>query len=138
MNARLALGLSILLLASAVSAHDDATLDRMPSPRGGQVRMAGPFHFELVVEPERVILHFMDHANQSIPTADARATAKITTTSGSQTIDLFAISESALGAEATVEPLAGAKLEVTVSVPGQRPWTVTFTPTKAAPSSPSK
>jgi hypothetical protein len=35
--------------AGSVVAHDPATLDAMPSPHNGQIRMAGPYHLELVI-----------------------------------------------------------------------------------------
>lgn len=133
MRLQRSLALWMVLVASMARAHDDATLDRMPSPHGGQVRMAGPFHFELVIEPERLVLHVMDHANQSVSAADGRATAKITTSAGTETIELLPIADSTLGAEATVEPLAGAELDITVSLPGQRAWSVTFTPSSVSP-----
>src|ERR1700693_3218316 len=43
---------TMLLLGTTlapVQAHDPATLDGLPSSHGGQVRMAGPFHIELVI-----------------------------------------------------------------------------------------
>lgn len=136
MRFRLALLPSILLLASSAAAHDDATLDRMPSPHGGQVRMAGPFHFELVLESERVVLHVMDHANQSVPVEGARASAKLVTVDGEETVELLPIAETALGRNGELEPAPGSKVEVTISMPGQRPWTVTFTPSKEVPPPP--
>jgi len=41
---------TMALLSTAPSAHDATALDSMPSAHGGQVRMAGPFHVELVFE----------------------------------------------------------------------------------------
>ena len=35
--------------AGAVLAHDDAYLDTQKAPNGGQLRMAGPNHYELVL-----------------------------------------------------------------------------------------
>lgn len=70
----------LIVLASpiAVSAHDSATLDSMPSPHGGQVRMAGPYHIELVIAPaastqaDRAVQVFLtDHANRPVPAAGA-------------------------------------------------------------------
>ena len=41
-----------LLGAAGASAHDDAYLDTVAAPNGGQVRMAGPYHYELVLARE--------------------------------------------------------------------------------------
>jgi hypothetical protein len=40
----------LVLLSGSASAHDAMALDSRPSAHGGQVRMAGPFHIELVFE----------------------------------------------------------------------------------------
>ena len=47
--------LNTLILAAAALfavpafAHDDATLDAMAAPHGGQLRMSGAWHLELVL-----------------------------------------------------------------------------------------
>ncbi|MES2091726.1 MAG: hypothetical protein V4532_17380, partial [Pseudomonadota bacterium] len=46
LSAGLALGLA---LAPMAQAHDDAYLDTLTAPHGGQLRMAGSSHYELVV-----------------------------------------------------------------------------------------
>lgn len=38
-----------VLLATPAFAHDDATLDAMAAPHGGQLRMSGAYHLELVL-----------------------------------------------------------------------------------------
>ncbi len=38
-----------LAAATPALAHDDATLDAMQAPHGGQLRMAGAYHIELVL-----------------------------------------------------------------------------------------
>ena len=37
------------LFAAPAFAHDDATLDAMAAPHGGQLRMSGAWHLELVL-----------------------------------------------------------------------------------------
>ena len=37
------------LFAAPAFAHDDATLDAMAAPHGGQLRMSGAYHLELVL-----------------------------------------------------------------------------------------
>ena len=39
----------VVFLGSPALAHDDAYLDTLKAPHGGQLRMAGPNHYELVV-----------------------------------------------------------------------------------------
>ena len=70
--------------AGAALAHDDAYLDTQKAPNGGQLRMAGPNHYELVLVKDAkearenpVVVYVTDHADQKIPTAGAAGTATI-------------------------------------------------------------
>ena len=70
--------------AGAALAHDDAYLDTQKAPNGGQLRMAGPNHYELVLAKDAkeakenpVVVYMTDHAGQKIPTAGAAGTATI-------------------------------------------------------------
>lgn len=73
-----------LLAAGSALAHDDAYLDTQKAPHGGQLRMAGVYHFELVVDrssPEAkekpVAVYLTDHAGQKIPAAGATGSATL-------------------------------------------------------------
>ncbi len=59
-------GIVILVAGTAAMAHDNATLDTMTAPHHGQLRMAGPYHFELVLGrapggKSRVSVYVTDH-----------------------------------------------------------------------------
>ncbi len=43
-----AIFVGLALVAGGAKAHDDAYLDTVKAPHGGQLRMAGVHHFELV------------------------------------------------------------------------------------------
>jgi hypothetical protein len=58
-------------------AHTDEQLDTMPSPHGGQVRAAGPYHLELVAKDGELVLHVTDHIGQEISTDGGEGKAKI-------------------------------------------------------------
>lgn len=71
-----------LLFATALVqpalAHDDATLDAMKSPHGGQVRMAGAYHFELLLAKDAkgagvapVKVYLTDHASNKVAVTGA-------------------------------------------------------------------
>ena len=51
-----------LIIFQPAWAHTDESLDAMPSPHGGQVRAAGPYHLELVAKDGELVLHVTDHA----------------------------------------------------------------------------
>jgi hypothetical protein len=126
---RFALVLAFALAAAPALAHDPETLDQMPSPNGGQVRMAGPYHLELVLEPKRITLHVMDHANQEVPVAGGRATARFTTSEDeTETVELAPTGESTLGRAGEFPAAPGVRVEVEIAIPGQGEWSATFTP----------
>jgi hypothetical protein len=75
----------VLLAASLVAVgHDNATLDAIPSAHGGQVRMAGPFHIELVLEKgsttkkRPILVYLQNHLMQGVSSAGTTATVTIT------------------------------------------------------------
>ncbi len=76
--------LGVLFASSASMAHSDEYLDAQKAPNGGQLRMAGVYHFELVVakvgqslKNNSVLVYITDHAGNKISS---------TNTSGSVTI----------------------------------------------------
>ncbi len=66
-----------LMLLQPVWAHTDESLDAMPSPHGGQVRAAGPYHLELVAKDGELVVHVTDHAGQEIKTDGGEGKANI-------------------------------------------------------------
>jgi hypothetical protein len=81
--------LASLLWAGLASAHTDDYLDTMQAPHGGQLRMAGAYHLELVLAPSDVPpaqrpvrVYVTDHAGTAQPTAGAQGS--VTLLSGKQ------------------------------------------------------
>jgi len=69
--------LTVLLLLAALSprihAHGDEYFDSKPAPHGGQVRMAGPVHLELVVRGDEVTVYITDHADKPVTAENGSA-----------------------------------------------------------------
>jgi hypothetical protein len=63
----------LVMPGGAALAHTDEYFDAMQTPHGGQVRMAGPYHLELVVGPREVLLYVSDHGDDPIATAEGSA-----------------------------------------------------------------
>ena len=66
------------MLPPLIHAHDAAYLDTQAAPHGGQLRMAGASHFELVVvkdsktaKDNAIVVYVTDHVGTRIPTAGA-------------------------------------------------------------------
>jgi hypothetical protein len=66
-----------LIIFQPAWAHTDEQLDTMPSPHGGQVRAAGPYHLELVAKDGELVLHVTDHIGQEINTDGGEGKANI-------------------------------------------------------------
>ena len=69
--------LAALVISQPVWAHTDESLDSMPSPHGGQVRAAGPYHLELVWKDGELLLYVTDHLNNEIKTIGGEGKASI-------------------------------------------------------------
>ncbi len=142
MNARrhvLTWGAALLcaLAMPLAHAHDDATLDSMQTPHGGQVRMAGPLHLELVldkhgseVKERAVTLYLSDHADQAVPAKGA--TGSITLLMGKDKVSapLKAEGDNRLAARLRYAAVPGIKAVVTVTLPGQQAQQARFTPVR--------
>ena len=70
MNKSLAVALISMALAVSLpaSAHTEAYFDSINAPHGGQMRMAGPYHLELVTEENEITLYVADHSDKKIST----------------------------------------------------------------------
>lgn len=75
---------TLALTSTGAFAHDDATLDKIKAPNSGQLRMAGPYHFELVVAKDSkeskdnpVVVYLTDHGETKIPATGTTGTATL-------------------------------------------------------------
>lgn len=86
-----------LVAATPALAHDDATLDAMQAPHGGQLRMAGAYHIELVLardarggKPASVKVYLSDHGGGKIAPAGASGSVVLLTPAGKVMVPLAA------------------------------------------------
>ncbi len=122
---------SLLLLAcvfvsSLAWAHSDEYLDTVAAPHGGQLRMAGAFHFELVVTATALQIYVTDHAGKAVSTQGASGNAIALGKAGKQTIALSPRGENGLEGSGTFDPAQALKAVVTISLPGHDPLTTRF------------
>lgn len=85
------------LFAAPAFAHDDATLDAMAAPHGGQLRMSGAYHLELVLAKDArgdtaapVRVYLSDHGGKPMPVAGASGSAVLLSPAGKQSVVLAA------------------------------------------------
>ena len=128
-----------VLLGSPALAHDDAYLDTLKAPHGGQLRMAGPNHYELVVvknsqsvRENPIVVYVTDHAQNSIDVQDARGSAKMTAGRLKATSTLYPDGDNRLRGFAKYASTPGMTVEVTITLPGGEAQTARFTPLGSA------
>ncbi len=114
-------------------AHDNAWLDANKTPHGGQVRMAGMYHFELVVKPNDLKVYVMDHGNNPIETKDMQAKAVVLTGKDKVKLDLHPAEENLLISNEAFGISDDMKVVLSVTPKGQAVEQARFTPMQKTP-----
>ncbi|TAK89419.1 MAG: hypothetical protein EPO09_17445 [Aquabacterium sp.] len=121
--------------ASPALAHDDAYLDTVKAPHGGQLRMAGPVHLELVLSktpPEAqdkpAAVYVTDHAGNKQSTAGASGTITILYGKTKVSAPLTPDGDNKLSAQAVYAATPDLKAIVSVTLAGQVAQQARFTP----------
>lgn len=134
-----AAAVTLAIGAAPALAHDDAYLDTLKSANGGQLRMAGVYHFELVmakdskeVKDNQVLVYVTDHGGTKIPTAGMSATATILTGKVKSTANLLADGDNRLKGVAKYASSPEVKVVLAVTPSGKSVEQARFTPFAAA------
>ena len=135
----LAAATSAFMLASqGVLAHSDEYLDTQKAANGGQLRMAGVYHFELVIAKDSkeakenpVLVHVTDHAGAKIPTAGASGTATILSGKTKVTTTLLPDGDNRMKGTATYAANPNTKVVLSITLPGKPAEQARFTPLAA-------
>jgi hypothetical protein len=131
-----------MLTGATVLAHTDEILDTQKSPNGGQLRMAGVHHFELVVakgsketRDNPVVVFVTDHAGAKIPTVGAVGTATILANKQKASVTLVPDGDNRLKGVGKYASTPDMKVVVSVTVAGKAAEQARFTP--LAPMAPA-
>jgi hypothetical protein len=112
-------------------AHTDEMLATMKAPHGGQLRMAGPYHLELVVKPGEVKVYVTDHGDTKISTQGARGSVTLLSAKQKAIVKLAPGGDNLMQGKGQFIMGPDMKAVVTVTLPGQPPQHARFTPGKA-------
>lgn len=123
-----------LALASGARGHSDEYFDSIQAPHGGQLRMAGPFHLEVVLKPGAITAYVSDHGNEPIATADARATATIATGKDVVAVHLAPAGGNVMTGSGGFTASRATRVRLSIHVPGQGSAEVNFKPVRKAPA----
>jgi len=106
-------------------AHEDAYLARQKAPNGGQLRMAGPYHYELVADREasaakarELVVFVTDHAGTPVPTRGAQGVAHVLAGKERSAVKLVPDGENRMKGAGSYGWDADAKVVVLITMPG--------------------
>lgn len=126
------------LSGGTAQAHTDEYLDTQQAPNGGQLRMAGVYHFELVVAKDSkeakdnpVVVYVTDHAGTKVPTAGAKGTVTILSGKAKATVNLAPDGDNRLKGSGTYASTPDMKAVVSVTLAGKAAEQARFTPLAA-------
>jgi hypothetical protein len=120
--------LCAVLCAASAGAHTNAYFDKIATPHGGQIRMAGPYHLELVAAGELITLYVTDHSDQPIDTAGG--SAKVIITSGKKkryVVILSPAGDNKLSGSGEFKLSKSSAVSVLIAFPDQEPQRASFT-----------
>jgi hypothetical protein len=126
----IALGLS----AADAYSHDAAMLDSIPSAHGGVVRMAGPYHIELVLEPSssrpvrRVRIYLQNHAFVGMPSKELTGVVTLMFYTVSVAIPLIPDGPESLGGSGSFLDDPALKLAVSLTDKDGQVFSTIFSP----------
>ncbi len=117
-----------LIFSQGAFAHTEEYLDTQTAPHGGQLRMAGMQHYELVVKPNEVMVYLTDHAGTKQPSKGASGTATVLSGKSKATIKLAPTGDNALKGTGKFSLSPDMKVVVSIAMPGQAAEQARFTP----------
>ena len=127
-----ALLMTLMILGQTASAHTDEFLDTQTAPHGGQLRMAGPYHYELVLKTNELTLYLTDHAGTKIASTGASGTAVVLSSKGKASIKLNPAGDNMIRGSGQFEAVPDMKIAVSIALPGQEAQQARFVPLKKA------
>jgi hypothetical protein len=117
-----------LAITQAAHAHTDEYLDTVAAPHGGQLRMTGPYHYELVVKNNELTVYLTDHGGTNVASAGAKGSATILSSKGKTRIQLAPAGENVMRGSGQFEAAPDMKVAVSITLPGQDAALARFTP----------
>jgi hypothetical protein len=126
---------ALLFAAAPALAHTDEYLATQKAPHGGQLRMSGPYHLELVVAKDSrtakenaIAVYVTDHAGTPIDTNGGSGSVMLLGGGNKASVTLAPAGGNALKGTATYASSAALKAIVTIKLPGTDEAQARFTP----------
>ena len=132
--------LAALFTTGGAFAHTDDYLDTQKTPNGGQMRMAGAYHLELVVAKDSkeaksnpVMVYVTDHGGAKVQTAGAKGSVTILAGKSKATVELTPDGDNRMKGSGVYASATDMKAVVSVTLAGKTAEQARFTPLAAPP-----
>lgn len=121
---------AILALTVPADAHTDEYFESVQAPHGGQLRMTGPYHMELLAKDGELTVYVTDHADNIIGVDGGLAKATVETGSNRTQVHLHPVGGNVLKGEGTFSLTASTVIIVFMKLPNQDGYAARFMPLK--------
>jgi hypothetical protein len=121
-----------LVVSVPASAHTEEHFDAIDTPHGGQMRMAGPYHLELVTQEKDIVLYVTDHGDNKVSTEGGvgKASFQVGKAKPKDSIKLEPAGDNTLKGTGDFKLTPETTIVVFVKLPDQEPQSTRFTPLK--------
>jgi hypothetical protein len=126
------IGTALASLSFFAVAHTEEFFDSRQSPHGGQMRMTGPYHLELIVKDNEIGVYVMDHADKelSVNGGSGKATIQNGKTKTKISVKLEQAGDNLLKGSGNFSITPETVITVFVELPEQQVYAASFTPLK--------
>ncbi|MCP9451836.1 MAG: hypothetical protein NNA23_04030 [Nitrospira sp.] len=122
--------LMVLVVTTPGWAHTDEYFEFVDAPHGGQLRMTGPYHLELVAKEGDLTVYVTDHADNRISVEGGLAKATIETGSSRTQVHLHPIGSNVLKGSGSFTLTPDTVVIVFLKLPNQDGYAARFMPLK--------
>ena len=121
---------AILVTSFPAQAHNEEYFDSRESPHGGQMRMTGPYHLELVSKDNEIVVYVMDHADSelSVNGGSGKAILQSSKTKTKASVKLEQAGDNILKGSGDFSITPETVITVFVTLPEQEAYAASFTP----------
>ena len=119
-----------LALSLPAAAHTDEYFESVEAPHGGQLRMTGPFHLELVAKDGELTVYVTDHAENAISVDGGLAKATVETGSNRAQVHLHPVGGNVLKGSGSFSLVPNTVVIVFMKLPNQDGYAARFMPLK--------
>ena len=119
-----------LILSPLSWSHTDEYFDSIAAPHGGQMRMAGPYHMEIITKGKEIVLYVTDHANTKISIDGGISKARFETGKTKTTVKLQPAGDNVFKGTGDFIVTPKTKIVVFIKLPEQEAQAASFAPLK--------